>query len=184
MGMTNQLSRSNKIHIDKKLKIRKKYPEIKELEEPSVISIIMIMILIGFQWTLAIFLHRQKSLLLMSIVCFINCQTFFHVLASFIHENSHTSIVTMRYRWMITILLETGLSAFGKHHHYEIVHSTIHHPRLNQKGVDSECPYVGHISNLGTIKDRKLRNFLLFLELLPLGSEVVKLFRIQYSLNG
>ena len=165
-------SEDSKWHIDKKFKIIKDYPKIKEFQKPYPYSIFYILFLILIQISVGLFIQVYDfSILDIGLISFINANSLFHSLSSFIHENSHGLVVGYENRYLISLLLELGLMGFGDHVNYEVTHKRNHHPNLNLIEIDSECSNKKHISSLSNIFENVYLNRLFFIvDLLPLGS--------------
>ena len=157
-------------HIRMKNELYKQLPQLKNYQGPYYPSLLYITILCLLQWSIGYIIYKYDlNILVIGLISFINCNTLYYSLTTFIHENAHNLVVKRKYSWMVTILLEYGLLTFGQHHLYEIVHPREHHSKLNDQRYDSECPYLGHISN----NDRVYK----WLECLP----IVSLVRSEFS---
>lgn len=153
-------------HINRRKEIELKYPEVKNLQGPYYPSIIFIVILVLIQLCLGFYIQKiEMSWWLVGICSYINANTLFYSLTTFIHENSHGLVLGWKYRWLCAIIIEIGTVSFGDQWVYTQVHYYLHHPHLNDKSKDSECPRIGHVSNL----PENNKYLYSILELFPLG---------------
>ena len=171
-----QISYDSKWHINKRIEIMKKYPEIREYQKPYYLSIIIIMFLVFIQFIIGYFIQSfNLSFLTIGFISFINANSLYHSFASFIHENSHGLVLGLKYKSMVSYIIELGLSTFGGHRNYEVTHQRNHHVSLNIKNIDSECTHKAHMSNLTNVFSNRLLNRLSFLiDLLPFGSIIMQ----------
>lgn len=159
-------------HIKKKKEIIIKYPIVKEYEGPFYSSFIIIILLSLFQWYSAYLIQMYNlNIFTIFILSFLNANSLYHSLGSFIHENSHGLIIGYYFKNIASIVLEFGLTTFGEHLIYEYTHTKYHHVHLNIKNLDTECTNNNHITNLTNITNNKYLNRILYLlDLVPLGS--------------
>lgn len=166
------ISNHTKWHINKKKEIIKRYPYIKNYEGPFYFSFIIIILLSLFQWYSAYLIYiYDLNIFTIFILSFLNSNSLYHSLGSFIHENSHGLVLGYDFKDIVSIVLELGLTTFGQHMTYEYTHVKYHHVYLNITNLDTECTNDNHISNLTNITNNKYINRILYLlDLFPLGS--------------
>lgn len=161
------VSEDAKWHINKRNEILKKYPEVKNLEGENKYSLIYIIFLSLLQFLFS-YLIEYNSIHYMYIALFswLNANTFYYSLSTFIHENSHGLILGWKKRELISTFIEAGVLTFGEQWEYTNVHYYLHHPHLNDKDKDSECPGIGHVA----YSENNYKKYIYpIIELLPLG---------------
>merc|ERR1711871_320426 len=154
-------------HINRRKEVEKKKPEMKNLDGPCWFSAPIIMALVGIQWYIWSVVNELESYLLIGFLAWLNATTLFYSLSTFIHENSHGLILGWNNRLWAACLIELAFVSFGEQWEYTVVHYSMHHPSLNDKAKDSECPTEGHVA---VLPNNGMKYLIPFIELLPLGT--------------
>jgi len=142
------------------------HPDIKSLNGPPWCSAPLILILVAAQWYIWTLANQLTSYVLMGFLAWLNATTLFYSLSTFIHENSHGNILGWKNRLPAACLIELAFCSFGEQWEYTVVHYHMHHPQLNNKAKDSECPAKGHVA---VQPENALKYIVPFVEMLPLG---------------
>merc|ERR1712046_63550 len=154
-------------HINRRKEVLKKHPELKQLDGPFYLSAPIIVALVGVQWYLWSVVNELESYFLIGFLAWLNANTFMYALTTFVHENSHGLILGWKHRLLSACLIELGICSFGEQWEYTVVHYYLHHPQLNEKARDSECPAEGHVA---VLPNNPLKFVVPLVELLPLGT--------------
>ncbi len=139
--MTRTLSDDCKWAMRHHRRLLAKNPKLKTHEGAFVPSLFIITLLSSCQLVLAHYVSRYvHSYGLLLVLAFVNANTIYYSLSTFVHENSHGLIVGHYLRDVASLILETGMMSFGGIIHYMHVHRIHHHPNVNNFSHDSECP--------------------------------------------
>lgn len=121
------------------------------------VSLAAIVMLIACEWYVWFCIYKNgadgscvANIVRLGFLAWLNANTLCYSLGTFIHENSHGLVLGARGRLLTAHLIELGLVSFGEQWEYTYVHSTQHHPHLNDAARDSECPSpLGHVAGRG-----------------------------------
>jgi len=154
-------------HQDRRRKFLEKVPEAKALVGPNYLSIVPLVALVGLQWFFWAKIHLVESYVMIGFLAWLNSTTLFYSLSTFIHENSHGLVLGFKNRVLVACIIELAFVSFGEQWEYTVVHASLHHPHLNSKEKDSECPDKGHVA---VPAEGFMKYLVPFIELLPLGT--------------
>ena len=173
-------------HLQKREKIINKHPEILNLCGPFYPSFIVIIILVGIQWLFWINMKNDVSFLWIGFLAWINANTFYYSLSIFTHENTHGLVFGWKYRLLIAIIMEMGMLTFGGTWEYINIHYSLHHPHLNDKNKDPDCPGLADTLIRNKLKqyDSTLAKIIIpLVELLPCGVFFIRAFPFPFQKN-
>tara|TARA_Y100000385_G_C13014993_1_gene603432 strand:- start:367 stop:1314 length:948 start_codon:yes stop_codon:yes gene_type:complete len=156
-------------HIQRRSSTLKNDPGIRCMFGSSKGSLGIVFILVMIQWFTWWIVKYIDSFILIGFAAWLNANTLLYSLTTFIHENSHGLVVGPEYRKFVACVIEAGLCSFGEQWDYTVLHYKMHHPNLNDKNTDPECPGSVHISHKHSDSFKK-RILCSAIELIPGGS--------------
>ena len=132
------MSADRQWHIERSREILQAYPEIKQYFGNYPLSIIFIVALVAFQWSIA-WLVKDLSWWMVGLVSLFLGQFVLHSLSVFIHEAAHNLVLKGKFGNALTLFfIELGSLSFGKSLTYVGKHGKSHHRYLNDYQQDYE----------------------------------------------
>jgi len=161
------VSSDSQWHLQRRMDALKKDKSLKKLDGMCYYSAPILVGLVLVQWYIWTCVNELDSYLLIGCLAWLNATTLFYSLSTFIHENSHGLVLGWKNRLAAACLIEAAFCSFGEQWEYTVVHYSMHHPRLNDKKTDSECPDEGHVA---VLPEGPIKYLICFAELFPLGT--------------
>jgi sphingolipid 4-desaturase/C4-monooxygenase len=125
-------------HIERRKQILKEHPRIENYFGNYPLSIVPILFLVVFQWSIA-WIVRDMPWWTIGLISFSIGQFILHALATFIHEAAHNLIFKGRFGSIASLMIiELGTLSFGKSLSYCAKHAPSHHQHLNEYFQDYE----------------------------------------------
>jgi len=117
--------------------------KLQNLEGMFIPSLFIIIVLSLLQLMLSYYVSQYvQSYFLILLLSFLNANTFYYSLGTFLHENSHGLIIGFYLQDFVSFIIDIGMMTFGQATEYVHVHRFHHHPGLNKFSRDSECPKI------------------------------------------
>lgn len=132
------ISSDSQWHIERRKQILQKHPEIKQYFGNYPLSVIPIVCLAIFQWSVALAL-RGATWWIVGLTALLLGQFILHALLTFVHEAAHKLILKGKAGYALSLcLIELGALSFGETLTYVGKHGKSHHRYLNDYSRDYE----------------------------------------------
>ncbi|MGB6119283.1 MAG: fatty acid desaturase [Mesorhizobium sp.] len=172
---TDRISPQARRHNDMRREALKLDPAIRDLAGPYAWSALALPVIIALHWTIA-WLVSASPIWVIFIAAFVPGQLLVHSMGALLHETAHRLVFRRdRLKLAFDLVLEFGMTTYGRQLTYQHEHITSHHPYIGNYERDYEHEDVCAVQARRVLRARNPRLqraatlFTLFIHALPMG---------------
>jgi len=191
-GNSERISPQARRHNEMRREALRIDPAIRDLSGPFPCTALVLPLLIGLHWAIA-WLVSSQPVWIIFLAAFVPGQLLVHAMGALLHETAHRLVFRRdSHKLCFDLLLEVGMTTYGRQLTYQHEHITSHHPHIGDYERDYEHEDICAIQARRVLKAsnpglQRLATLLtLLIHALPLGPVIgdMVLPRINRWLSG